>query len=125
MMYSIRGDELVLSQVGDAYNQIANTGLFKWRKADKTMRATLSIDSITALEDIFHRLPEPLRRSGRSSSAGNRCSRNSASSWTGDPKPLVHYPVKANLMRHQIVGANMALIAFGLFDEEQEVHTNA
>ena len=36
-----------------------------------------------------------------------------------DPKPLVDYPVKAKLMRHQIVGANMALIQFGLFDEEE------
>ena len=118
-MYSIRGDELVLSQVGDAYNQIANTGLYKWRKADKTMRATLSIDSITALEDIFHRLPEPLRTERARLQLRERMLQEQREQLDGDPKPLVHYPVKANLMRHQIVGANMALIAFGLFDEEE------
>ena len=118
-MYSIRGDELVLSQVGDAYNQIANTGLFKWRKADKSMRATLSIDSITALEDIFHRLPEPLRAERARLQLRERMLQEQREQLDGDPKPLVRYPVKANLMRHQIVGANMALIAFGLFDEEE------
>jgi hypothetical protein len=35
-----------------------------------------------------------------------------------DPVPLVHYPVKAKLMRHQIVGANMALIQFGVLEDE-------
>lgn len=117
-MYSIRGDELVLSQVGDAYSQIVNTGLFKWRKADRTMRAPVSIESITALENIFHRLPEPLRAERKKLRRRERMLQEQREQLDGDPKPLVHYPVKANLMRHQIVGANMALIAFGLFDEE-------
>lgn len=119
-MYSVKGDELVLSQVGDAYNQIANTGLFKWRKADKTMRATLSIDSITALENIFHRLPEPLRAERDKLQRREAMLQAQREQLDGNPKPLVHYPVKANLMRHQIVGANMALIAFGMFDEGGE-----
>ena len=61
MKYSIMGDELVLSQVAEGYDALAATGLYRWNRRDKTMRATVSIESITALENIFHRLPEPLQ----------------------------------------------------------------
>ena len=35
-----------------------------------------------------------------------------------DPKPAVKFPVKANLYKHQIRAANMALITFGLIPPE-------
>ncbi len=35
-----------------------------------------------------------------------------------EPKPAVHFPVKANLYKHQVRAANMALITFGLIPPE-------
>lgn len=118
MKYSVKGDELVLSQVGEGYEALANTGLFRWNRRDKTMRATVAIESITALEDIYHRLPEPLQILRRQLQRRDHLMQIQRESLDKSPVPLVRYPVKAQLMRHQIVGANMALIQFGLFDEE-------
>lgn len=118
MKYSIKGDELVLSQVGEGYDALAATGLYRWNRRDKTMRATVSDESITALEEIFHRLPDPLQAERRKLRRRAAMLQEQREQLEGDPKPLVQYPVKATLMRHQIVGANMALIQFGLFDEE-------
>jgi len=120
MKYSIRGDELVLSQVTDGYEALAATGLFRWNRRDKTMRATVSVESITALENIFRRLPEPLQIQRRRLQRQEHLMQAQRKLLDGDPVPLVPFPVKAKLMRHQIVGANMALIRFGLFDEEGE-----
>ena len=119
MKYSIKGDELVLSQVAEGYDALAATGLYRWNRRDKTMRATVSIESITALESIFHRLPEPLQILRRQLQRREHLMQIQRESLDKDPVPLVHYPVKAKLMRHQIVGANMALIRFGLLDEEE------
>ena len=33
-----------------------------------------------------------------------------------DPEPLYKYPVKFPLFKHQVRGANMALITFGLIE---------
>ena len=35
-----------------------------------------------------------------------------------DPRPAVHFPVKASLYKHQVRAANMALITFGLIPPE-------
>ena len=117
MKYSIKGDELVLSQVTEGYDALANTGLYRWNRRDKTMRATISVESITALENIFHRLPEPLQIRRRQLQRRDHLMQIQRESLDKDPVPLVHYPVKAKLMRHQIVGANMALIQFGVLEE--------
>ena len=119
MKYSIKGDELVLSQVAEGYDALAATGLYRWNRRDKTMRATISVESITALERIFHRLPEPLQILRRQLQRREHLMQIQRESLDKDPVPLVRYPVKAKLMRHQIVGANMALIRFGLLDEEE------
>ena len=37
-----------------------------------------------------------------------------------DPVPLYKYPVKMSLFKHQVRGANMALITFGLVDPPKE-----
>lgn len=40
-----------------------------------------------------------------------------------DPEPLVKYPVKGNLYKHQTRAANMALVEFGLVDPEEVLNT--
>lgn len=117
MNYNVKGDEIILSQVGEGYDALSATGLYRWNRRDKTMRATVSIDSITALENIFHRLPEPLQALRRQLQHKADLMQEQRGSLDKAPTPLAHYPVKATLMRHQVVGANMALIQFGLFDE--------
>ena len=37
-----------------------------------------------------------------------------------DPKPLVKYPVKISLYKHQIRGANMAMLTFGFVPPRKE-----
>ena len=118
MKYNIKGDELVLSQVSEGYDALAATGLYRWNRRDKTMRAAVSVESINALENIFHRLPEPLQILRRTLQRRQHMLQAQREQLTGEPVPLVRYPVKAKLMRHQVVGANMALIQFGLMDEE-------
>lgn len=119
MKYSIQHDEIVLSQVGDYYNALADSGAFRWNRRDKTMRAPLTRENLGALQLAAGRLPEHLGQIFETLCRRERMLQSQREQLDKDPKPLVHYPVKANLMRHQIAGANSALIIFGLIDREE------
>lgn len=122
MKYSIQGGDIVLSQVGEYYEPIFRAGVYRWNRRDRTLRAPVTLESLQALESAAGRLPEPLRVQLRVLQRRERMLQTQRELLTGDPKPLAHYPVKARLMRHQIVGANMALIVFGMFDQEEDRH---
>ena len=113
MKFHIDGDTVVLSQVGEYYDRIADTGQFRWNRRNKTMEAPMTVESLGALLQAVGRLPPLLQDRLRILERRDAMLQEQRESLDKDPKPLFDYPVKATLMRHQIVGANMAMIVFG------------
>ena len=120
MKFHIDGDTVVLSQVGEYYDRIADTGQFKWNRRNKTMEAPMTVESLGALLQAVGRLPPLLQDRLRILERRDAMLQEQRESLDKDPKPLFDYPVKAKLMRHQIVGANMAMIVFGETDIKKE-----
>ena len=121
MKFHIDGDTVVLSQVGEYYDKIADTGQFKWNRRNKTMEATMTVESLNALYQAVGRLPPLLGAQLIRLQQKDRMLQEQRESLDKDPKPLFDYPVKATLMRHQIVGANMAMIVFGETDIKEDL----
>lgn len=113
MKFHIDGDTVVLSQVGEYYDKIADTGQFRWNRRNKTMEAPMTVESLGALLQAVGRLPPLLQDRLKILERRDAMLQEQRESLDKDPKPLFDYPVKATLMRHQIVGANMAMIVFG------------
>lgn len=121
MKYSIQDGIIVLSQVGNYYEALRESGRFHWDRRSKSMRAPLSVEAINILEDAADgHLPRQLREERDVLEHRAKMLQYQREHLADDVVGLVHYPVKANLMRHQLAGANMALITFGLFDERNE-----
>ena len=101
---------LILRNVGSYYSLLTSTGKLKWDKKTQSLRGTADLELLDTLSSIM-RLPlelEAERRKMREVRQAIDRERIEA-----EPTPLVHYPVKARLLKHQIRGANMALLAFG------------
>lgn len=111
MKLAIIDSEIVCAEVGPYYDQLRDTGRFRWNRRDKTMRARMCLDSLEALSSCCklppHLASELLRLRALSDAV-------EAQRADDNPKPLVPFPIKnAVLMKHQIRGANMALLIFG------------
>ena len=121
MKLAIIDSEIVCAEVGPYYEQLRDTGRFRWNRRDKTMRARMCLDSLEALSSCCklppHLASELLRlRELRDAVERQRTSEN--------PVPLLRYPIKnAELMKHQVRGANMALLVFGAVQEENGGNT--
>jgi hypothetical protein len=86
----------------------------QWKKSEQLPRAGKQalLDKLT----VFGRLPahiEAVRQKLHHTADLVNAERNAE-----EPKPLIPYPVKKPLFKHQIRAANMALITFG-FDPER------
>ena len=88
MKMAIKDGNLILAELsGEQVLRIRNWGTMTWNKTRGTM---------AYLDDLKRRRD-----------------RIEAERFNPDPVPLVHYPVKAKLYKHQLRGANMAMLVFG------------
>lgn len=49
MKLAIIDSEIVCAEIGPYYEQLRDTGRFRWNRRDKTMRALMCLDSLEAL----------------------------------------------------------------------------
>jgi len=89
---------------------IRGWNLMSWNRTSKAMTGKVSVELLDHFK-VFGRLPahvgevlEDLRRKEALASAAK---------LEEDPRPLTDFPVKAELFKHQIRGANCALLTFG------------
>lgn len=92
---------------------IKSWGKMKWSKADQTLKGPADHELLNKLATIV-RLPAEIeaerQRQIKIIKAIDKERLNE------DPKPLVKYPVKMKLFKHQVRGANMAMLVFGLVE---------
>lgn len=113
MRCAIENGEIVLTQVGDNYSALTSCG-YKWDRKTKSHRAQISVEALDGLERVVgDSFPDRLREL-RSRVQKRDDALNKQRDMSGEVKQLVAYPIKnATLMRHQVAGANSAMIIFG------------
>lgn len=94
----------------------------RWNKAEQMLQGPAEIELLNRLAGLV-RLPEQIEAERqRLNSIMDAVDRERLKA---EPVPLYKYPVKYPLFKHQIRGANMALITFGLIEPpKQEVKVN-
>lgn len=90
---------------------IKSWGKMKWSRAEQMFYGPIEIELLNNLAGIVQ-LPGPIEKERKRLNEIARAV--DSERMKEDPAPLYKYPVKLPLYRHQIRGANMALITFGL-----------
>lgn len=117
MKIAIQNGKVILAEV-DALNfeQLKRVGLLRWNKTARCFTGALSLDLLNSLQRIF-RLPGYIEEERQRLLAV--CRAVEAERAKEEPAPLYDYPVKAHLFRHQIRGANMAMLTFGWIENKE------
>lgn len=96
---------------------IKSWGKMKWDKGQQMLYGPADIELLNRLAGLV-RLPGPIEQQRQKM---NRTAQAvDAERVKEEPEPLYKYPVKLPLYRHQVRGANMALMVFGLIEPPRE-----
>ena len=111
MKITVQNGQIIIQQIGPWYREIVSMGKFRYVKKDQSLRGPVDLDSLDRIATMTDLPPgvERIRARLRQRRVALEAERNNPK-----PTPIVHYPVKKDLFQHQIKGANMALIAFGV-----------
>lgn len=108
MKAAMKDGRIVLAQIEQArMDKLKKTGLLRWNRRERTYSAPVSLDLLDTLAGIFP-LPGFIEAERRRLAGVAR--ELDAQRAAAEPAPLVPYPVRAKLFRHQVRAANMALI---------------
>ena len=118
MKMAIKDGKLILAELsGEQVLRIRNWGTMTWNKTRGTMTGKADFENLSRLSKMV-RLPEVYQTYLDELKA--RRDRIESERFNPDPVPLVHYPVKAKLYKHQLRGANMAMLVFGEVDDDKK-----
>lgn len=95
------------------FQRLKNISGLRWNRTTRCMVGPVSLNLLDGLAR-FYKLPADMET--KRQRLGKTRREIDAERLVEDPAPLLPYPVKANLYKHQIRGANMALRAFGALD---------
>lgn len=114
MKMAMKDGQLIIIEVDSTQFQVIKSwGKMKWNKSYKSFTGSAEIELLNKLAEVV-RLPPNIeaerQRLNRIAQAVDTERMNEA------PVPLVKYPVKMDLYKHQIRGANMAMLTFGLVE---------
>ena len=109
----IRGVVTIAELSNLDFQRLKNIGGLRW---NRTTRCMVGPVSLTLLDGLARYYKLPADMEAKRQRLGKTRREIDAERLAEDPAPLLPYPVKANLYKHQIRGANMALRAFGALD---------
>lgn len=111
MKMALKGSTLLIKEADNVqFTIIKSWNKMKWSKAEQTLSGTADIELLDKLASIVKLPPniEAQRTELHSIAAAVDQER-----MNQNPVPFLRYPVKMNLFKHQVRGANMALLVFG------------
>lgn len=109
----IRG-VVTIAELGNLdFQRLKNISGLRWNRTTRCMVGPVSLNLLDGLAR-YYKLPVDMET--KRQRLGKTRREIDAERLAEDPAPLLPYPVKANLYKHQIRGANMALRAFGALD---------
>ena len=116
MRIAVKDGEVILNQITpDQYNIIKSWNLMRWVRSEQALRGRVSTDLLDKLSTLGQ-LPPNIESTRQALHATAELVNRERSAEK--PEALVPYPVTKSLFRHQVRGANMALITFGWIDQE-------
>ena len=116
MKMAIKGGQLIHG-FNIRYQQIKEWGTMKYSRADKTMTGPASYENLLMLKEMVGRLPGPYEEYFEKLKLQHDAIEEQRSAE--NPVPLVDYPVKVNLYKHQLRGANLAMLTFGTVPKDE------
>ena len=114
MTLTMKDGQIVLGNVGAYFPTIRSWGLMAWDKKTQTLRGSVSLELLDRLAGLG-RLPSDVEAERRRLRAIKEAV--DAERHNEHPTPLINYPVKVPLFDHQLRGANMCLLTFGIVDQ--------
>ena len=117
MKIALQHGQVILAEIEPLrHEQLKRIGPLRWNKTTRTMTGTISLDLLNALSRIFTLPPfVEAERQHLLNIAGQVEQQREAP----EPVALVKYPVKAQMFKHQVRGANMALLQLTSGSPEQ------
>jgi len=110
LAYNKATGEIAISKLSQVeYNAFDGLAL-KW---NKQMGALVGVASIEVLQAVAHFMTLPPVLKERLTTLTSELSRYEKERNNEDPEELYPYPIKAKMFKHQIRGANMALLKWG------------
>lgn len=109
----IRGVVTIAELSNLDFQSLKNISGLRWNRTTRCMVGPVSLNLLDGLAR-YYKLPADMET--KRQRLGKTRREIDAERLAEDPAPLLPYPVKANLYKHQIRGANMALRAFGALD---------
>lgn len=109
----IRGVVTIAKLSNLDFQRLKNISGLRWNRTTRCMVGPVSLNLLDGLAR-FYKLPADMET--KRQRLGKTRREIDAERLAEDPAPLLPYPVNANLYKHQIRGANMALRAFGALD---------
>lgn len=109
----IRGVVTIAELSNLDFQRLKNISGLRWNRTTRCMVGPVSLNLLDGLAR-FYKLPADMET--KRQRLGKTRREIDAERLAEDPAPLMPYPVNANLYKHQIRGANMALRAFGALD---------
>lgn len=109
----IRGVVTIAELSNLDFQRLKNISGLRWNRTTRCMVGPVSLNLLDGLAR-FYKLPADMETKRQRLRKTRR--EIDAERLAEDPAPLLPYPVNANLYKHQIRGANMALRAFGALD---------
>lgn len=118
MKMALKDGQILIKEADSMqFNIIKSWSKMKWSKAEQMLYGPVDGELLNKLAGLV-RLPPAIeaerQRMNRISDAVD------AERMKEDPVPLYKYPVKMPLFKHQVRGANMCLITFGLIDPPEK-----
>lgn len=109
----IRGVVTIAELSNLDFQRLKNISGLRWNRTTRCMVGPVSLNLLDGLAR-YYKLPADMET--KRQRLGKTRREIDSERLVEDPAPLLPYPVKANLYKHQIRGANMALRAFGALD---------
>lgn len=109
----IRGVVTIAELSNLDFQRLKNISGLRWNRTTRCMVGPVSLNLLDGLAR-YYKLPADMETKRKR--LGKTRREIDAERLAEDPAPLLPYPVKANLYKHQLRGANMALRAFGALD---------
>lgn len=109
----IRGVVTIAELSNLDFQRLKNISGLRWNRTTRCMVGPVSLNLLDGLAR-FYKLPADMET--KRQRLGKTRREIDAERLAENPAPLLPYPVNANLYKHQIRGANMALRAFGALD---------
>ena len=111
MKMALQGNTLKIIEA----DNVQFTIIKSWGKKTQQLTGTADMELLDKLASIVKLPPMVAERRSQLHAVQDAVDRERVNE---DPTPLVNYPVKLDLFRHQIRGANMCLLTFGWVQPE-------